>query len=57
MTRQLRRAKALRRLDIIAERRDQARQRRLEDPPLPDHVDPFVDQAAAKDPPQPEGGD
>ena len=44
MNRQLRRTQAMRRLDIIAERRAQARERRLHEPPLPDHVDPFIDQ-------------
>ena len=44
MNRHLRRTQAMRRLDIIAERRAQARERRLHEPPLPDHVDPFLDQ-------------
>ena len=43
MNRHLRRTQAMRRLDIIAERRAQA-PAATSRPPLPDHVDPFIDQ-------------
>lgn len=41
----LRRDEARRRLDIIAVRQARSRDRQLHEPPLPDHVDPYVDQA------------